>query len=102
MPPKAGINVSLTKQLKRFINSRVKSGQYGSASEVVRTSLRLLQKQEKQNERHQAWKADIRKKIDEGLAQLRRGEGVDARMALDRVEREVFGGATRRQRRKSA
>ncbi len=40
---RATLNVSLTPELNEFIASLVQSGQYKSASEVVREGLRLLQ-----------------------------------------------------------
>ena len=46
MPPKASLNVSLTLELAAYIASLVASGQYRSASEVVRAGLRLLQKED--------------------------------------------------------
>ena len=36
------MNVSLTKELERFVTQKVKSGMYQTASEVVRESLRLM------------------------------------------------------------
>jgi putative addiction module CopG family antidote len=38
------LNVPLTPELTRFIISRVASGRYQSASEVVRAALRLLER----------------------------------------------------------
>jgi antitoxin ParD1/3/4 len=46
MPPRASLNVSLTPELTAYIGDRVASGRYRSASEVVRASLRLLQRDE--------------------------------------------------------
>lgn len=43
-------NVSLTPQNDRFILGRVASGRFGSASEVVRAALRLLEEEERQRE----------------------------------------------------
>lgn len=38
-------NISLTPELEAFVDSQVASGQYQTASEVVRAALRLLQAQ---------------------------------------------------------
>lgn len=46
MPKRVPMNVSLTAELASFISEKVASGRYGNASEVVRTSLRLLEEKE--------------------------------------------------------
>jgi antitoxin ParD1/3/4 len=43
-------NVSLTPELESLIDSKVASGRYRSASEVVRAALRLLDERERQIE----------------------------------------------------
>ena len=43
-------NVSLTKELDAFVTSRVEGGLYANASEVMRTALRLLEKEEREYE----------------------------------------------------
>jgi antitoxin ParD1/3/4 len=40
------VNVSLTPELEKFVEAKVESGRYTSASEVVREALRLLEEQE--------------------------------------------------------
>src|SRR5260370_7848981 len=37
------MNVSLTPELEKFVSTKVESGRYNSASEVVREALRLLE-----------------------------------------------------------
>ena len=37
------MNVSLTTELENFVSTKVESGRYNSASEVVREALRLLE-----------------------------------------------------------
>ena len=43
-------NVSLTPELEAFIDGRVVTGRYRSASEVVRAALRLLEEDEHRRE----------------------------------------------------
>ena len=43
MPSKHALNVSLTAHLISFVDSQVASGRFGTASEVVRAALRLLE-----------------------------------------------------------
>ena len=40
------MNVSLTSELEAFVASKVRSGRYHSASEVIREALRLLEERE--------------------------------------------------------
>ena len=47
MTRRAALNVSLTPELVAFVMAQVQSGRYGSASEVVRTGLRLLEERER-------------------------------------------------------
>lgn len=37
------MNVSLTRELEKFVSAKVEGGRYNSASEVVREALRLLE-----------------------------------------------------------
>ena len=46
MPVRMSRNVSLTPELERYVAARVASGEYRSASEVVRAALRLLRERE--------------------------------------------------------
>jgi antitoxin ParD1/3/4 len=46
MPPKASLNVSLTPELTAYVTDLVATGQYRSASEVVRAGLRLMQRED--------------------------------------------------------
>jgi antitoxin ParD1/3/4 len=74
MASRTTLNVSLTPELSRFVESRLRSGKYQSASELVREALRLL---EGRDQTTPVNIEELKKELGVGLAQLRRGEGVD-------------------------
>jgi antitoxin ParD1/3/4 len=78
------MNISLTPELERMVDDRVKSGRYASASEVIREGLRLLEEQEQVKQQRLA---DVRRKIDLGIEQLDRGEGIPVAEARARLRR---------------
>jgi antitoxin ParD1/3/4 len=85
MPNRTTMNVSLTPELEAFIDTRVASGRYQSASEVVRAGLRLLEAEERERE---AALAEVRHKIEVGLEQIRRGEVFDGEAVFDELDKE--------------
>lgn len=68
------VTISLPAELQAFLKSRVSSGRYGSASEVVREGLRMLQERERQPV---SSIEEFRRRIDIGIQQANRGEVVD-------------------------
>lgn len=68
------MNISLTPELDTFVEGKVKSGLYHSASEVIREGLRLL----KERDVLQDIRAEeLRKQVREGFAQIARGESLE-------------------------
>ena len=78
------MNISLTPELERLVDDRVKSGRYASASEVIREGLRLLEEQEALKQQRLT---EVRKKIDRGLEQLDQGLGIPGSEARVRLRR---------------
>ena len=76
------MNISLTPELERLVDDKVKTGRYASASEVIREGLRLL---EEQDEAKQLRLAEVRRKIDRGIEQLDRGLGIPGPEARARL-----------------
>lgn len=63
------MNVSLTPQLEELVQKKVASGLYGSASEVVREALRLLEERDRVRAlRQEELRAEIRKGMESGPA----------------------------------
>ena len=72
------MNVRLTPHQQEFIENQVAEGRYLSYSEVIREGLRLLQEDTE-------WKADLRRKITEGMIQAKAGKLVDGKQAIARA-----------------
>ena len=86
MAVRTSLNVSLTPELEQFVQERVASGRYQTASEVVREGLRLLELQERDRDAaHEALKA----KLKRGAAQAERGEVVDGEEFVEKLIRDV-------------
>jgi antitoxin ParD1/3/4 len=73
------MNVSLTPELEKFVASKVQSGRYQSASEVIREGLRLLDDQDRLRA---ARLEEVRGKIQLGLDELNRGEVIPGDQVL--------------------
>ncbi|MEH1851792.1 MAG: type II toxin-antitoxin system ParD family antitoxin [Nostoc sp.] len=58
------MNVSLTLELEKWVQSQVESGMYTSASEVIREGLRLLKEQDTLKEIRLA---ELRREIQQGI-----------------------------------
>jgi len=84
MPRRTTLNVSLTPELQRLLDEKLATGRYGSASEVVRDGLRLVD----QRDRLLAIE-EIRAKIDVGWQQSERGEGRDGELVFSQMRRQL-------------
>ena len=74
-------NVNLTEELDRFVLEKVESGRYENASEVVRSALRTLEREDQQ---YEAKLAALRAAIDEGDA-----SGIANGNPFDRVRKTL-------------
>jgi antitoxin ParD1/3/4 len=65
------MNVNLTPQLEEMVRQKVESGLYGSASEVVREALRLMEEQDRMRAaRLDQLRQDVRAGLDSGPTAL--------------------------------
>jgi antitoxin ParD1/3/4 len=66
------MNVSLSPEMARFVEEKVKTGQFQSPSEVINGALTAYQQAELLTPEALA---ELRDQVDIGIAQLDRGEG---------------------------
>ena len=75
------MNVSLTPELEKLVNRKVKSGRYQTASEVVREALRAL---EERDQMAALRLRELRKEIQKGLR-----SGKATPLDMDEIKRET-------------
>jgi antitoxin ParD1/3/4 len=76
------MNVSLTPELEAFVEKRVQSGFYTSASEVIREGLRLLAEQDTLKQKRMSL---LDAEIDKGLASLDAGRSHAGKTLYDEL-----------------
>jgi len=75
------MNISLTPQLETLVKNKVESGLYGSASEVMRDALRLLEERDRrQFLRVEELRAEIKKGLDSGPPKPLEADAMKARL----------------------
>ena len=85
------MNVSLTSEMEQWVQQKVGSGLYTSASEVVREAIRALHAKETQN---RSKMANLRDAIEEGIRSMDQQVGLEWTESLS--ERVKQSGRKRR------
>lgn len=84
------MNVSLGSQWERFVNEKVESGRYQTASEVLRDGLRLLEQRER-TLRQLSFRSreELEKMLEVGISQLDAGKGIPGRVAVKSLRKRA-------------
>jgi antitoxin ParD1/3/4 len=84
------MNVSLTSELKKFVEKEVGGGLYQTASEVIRAGLRRL-KEDKEGRLRKlpTTLEELEDDLAESIASLERGEGVNGEEAFRRFQKKI-------------
>jgi antitoxin ParD1/3/4 len=83
------MNVSLTPELERFVETEVGSGLYQTASEVIRAGLRRLKEDRQRLPAAPQTLAELEKALLSSIERLDRGEVVDAATVLRRLRKRI-------------
>ena len=76
------MNITLKPEQEALIHAKVKSGQYQTVDDVIQAALDLLDEQDKADEQ---WLIETRAKVEEGIASLERGEGIDGETFINQL-----------------
>ncbi len=88
------MNVSLGDKWEHFVDSKVKSGDFQTASEVLREGLRLLEREELLKRISVGSMAELEAKLLASVESLEAGKGVDGEEVFRRLRKRI---KTRRQ-----
>lgn len=88
------MSLNVAPEFERAIRERVESGAYASEDAVFRACLEALEQWEAEQE---AKLEALRRAVDEGTEQLRRGEGVDGHEAFGRARARLLEKAAARE-----
>jgi antitoxin ParD1/3/4 len=80
------MNIHLTPEIERLVETHVKSGRYTTADDVVLAALRLL---ESRDEDASQRKNKVREHIKEGWQSARRGELVEGSELFDHFDADL-------------
>ena len=80
------MSIELTSELEQMVRSKVDSGRYGCASDVLKDALSLLEERELYVANHGD---EIREKISVGYTSLRAGQGIDGDAVFERIEEQL-------------
>lgn len=80
------MNISLTPELEKFVQEKISSGMYTSASEVIRESLRLLHTYEVLQQQRLR---ELNNLIDDGLQALELGNKNQASQSYVKLKKKI-------------
>jgi antitoxin ParD1/3/4 len=89
------MNVSLGNKWEKFVDKKVSSGDYQTASEVLRDGLRLLEERDLLKRVSVSSMAELEQKLMQGVVSLERGEGVEGDEAFKRLRQRTKERKTR-------
>jgi antitoxin ParD1/3/4 len=83
------MNVSLGNKWERFVDDKVRTGDFQTASEVLREGLRLLEEKELLKRISVSSIAELRQKLLEGISSLDSGRGIEGNLAFKQFRKRI-------------
>lgn len=83
------MNVSLTAELKKFVQSQLNAGIYQTANEVVRAGLRRLKEDQLYRADTSRTLIQLENRLQQAVEAIDSGRGVDSHTVLSRLRRRI-------------
>ncbi|MEH2304791.1 type II toxin-antitoxin system ParD family antitoxin [Nostoc sp.] len=80
------MNIQLKAEYEQFIQTRIATGRYENAEDVIAKALKLLEEWENG---YQEWEEETQKKIAIGLASIERGDLIDGEAVMARLSEKL-------------
>lgn len=80
------INITLKQEQEAFIREKLNSGEYNNIDEIITDALLLLQQKDKH---YQQWVKKTQDKLNLGIEQLDKGEGIDSEIVINRLKNKI-------------
>ena len=80
------MNISLDPTHEQFVISKIESGKYANADEVIAAALQLLEEQEQ----YILWLNDTQKKVAVGLEEIERGDVLDTEVVINQLKEKLL------------
>ncbi|MCT7971654.1 ribbon-helix-helix domain-containing protein [Laspinema olomoucense] len=76
------MTISLNPEQEQFIKQKLNSGKYATVDEILTEAFRLLGERDRQ---YDDWVKTTQAKLETGLAQLDKGEGIDGKVVMTQL-----------------
>ncbi|WP_260675878.1 type II toxin-antitoxin system ParD family antitoxin [[Scytonema hofmanni] UTEX B 1581] len=80
------MNISVDPTHEQFVISKIESGKYANADEVIAAALQLLEEQEQ----YILWLNDTRQKVAVGLEEIERGDVLDTEVVINQLKEKLL------------
>lgn len=80
------MRIVLQPEQEQFVRERLKGGKYNTVDDLIVEAFRLLEERE---EDYRQWLEITRNKVEEGIQQLDRGEGLDGEEVFKEILAEL-------------
>ena len=80
------MNITLTAEQTQLIQTKLQSGKYATAIDLIDEALQLLQQRD---DHYAQWLEETRAKVQIGLDQLDRGEGIEGELVVNQFKQTI-------------